>query len=278
VPAAKERPCSQLTRGRLAANFGVQIGVYNEDHVPMVDTLSSQPAARTERGLPGRVIGVLTAPRATYADVAARPRWLGVLLVVLVITIASSTWLLSTEVGQQAVIDQQLQTLEAFGRTVSDEQYQQMQRMAPYAVYFAAVSQIVFLPVVTLVLAGIVMAIFNGVLGADATFKQVLAVVSFSTVVTGLRALFSTPLNYASKSLSSPTALTAVLPIFEDDTFAARLLGSIDLFFIWWIVSLAIGLGVLYKRRTAPIATTFLVVYGAIALTIAAVRSALAGA
>ena len=60
--------------------------------------------------------------------------------------------------------------------------------------------------------------------------------------------------------------------------FAARLLGSIDLFLIWWIVSLAIGLGVLYKRRTAPIATGFLVVYGAIALTIAAVKTVLAGA
>ena len=41
---------------------------------------------------------------------------------------------------------------------------------------------------------------------------------------------------------------------------------------------LSIGLAVLYKRRTAPIATTFLLVYGAIALTIAAVRSVLAGA
>ena len=101
---------------------------------------------------------------------------------------------------------------------------------------------------------------------------------AFSSVVTGLRTLFSTPLNYARESMSSPTNLAAALPFFEDNTFGARLLGSIDLFLIWWIVSLAIGLGVLYKRRTAPIATTMLVVYGAIALTIAAVRSVLAGA
>jgi hypothetical protein len=244
----------------------------------MVDTLSSHPASRPARSLAARVIGVLTSPRATYADVAAHPRWLGVLIVVLATTIASSSLLLSTEVGQRAVIDQQLQTLEGFGRTVSDAQLQQMQRMAPYSVYFAAVSQIIFLPLVTLTIAGIVIAIFNGALGADARFRQVFAVVSFSSVVTALRALFSTPLNYARESLSSPTTLTALLPFFEDNTFAARLLGSIDLFLIWWIVNLAIGLGVLYKRRTAPIATAFLVVYGAIALTIAAVRSVWAGA
>ena len=244
----------------------------------MVDTLSPQSASPPTRGLAGRVIGVLTSPRATYADVAAHPRWLGVLIVVLATTIASSTWLLSTEVGQRAVIDQQLQTAEAFGRPITDAQLEQLKRFAPYSVYVAAVSQIVFVPLVALVIAGIAIAIFNGALGADATFRQVFAVVVCSGVLMGLRALFSTPLNYARESLSSPTNLAAVLPLFEDNTFGGRLLGSIDLFLIWWIVNLAIGLGVLYKRRTAPIATTMLVVYGAIALTIAAVRSVLAGA
>lgn len=244
----------------------------------MVDTLPLQPANPPARGLAARILGVLTSPRATYADVAAHPRWLGVLVVVLIATILPTAWLLSTSVGQRAVIDQQLQTMEAFGRNVTDAQLQQMERMAPYSIYFAAVSQMVFLPLVTLVIAGVAFAIFNGALGANATFRQVFAVVAFSSVLTGVRTLFSAPLNFARESLSSPTTLAAVLPFFEDNTFAARLLGSIDLFLIWWIVNLAIGLGVLYKRRTAPIATTFLVVYGAIALTIAAVRSVLAGA
>jgi hypothetical protein len=244
----------------------------------MVETVSSQPGTRPERGLAARVIGVLTSPRATYAEVAAHPRWVGVLLVVLVATILPTAWLLSTDVGQRAVVDQQLQTLEAFGRTVSDAQLQQMQRMAPFAVYFSAVGTIIFLPLAALVVSGIAVAIFNGVLGADAAFRQIFAVAICSSVVTALRALFSMPLNYARESLSSPTNLAAVLPFFEDTTFLGRLLGSIDLFLIWWVVNLAIGLAVLYRRRTAPIAATMLGVYAAIALTIAAIRSVLAGA
>ena len=39
----------------------------------------SLTATAAPRGLLARVFGVLLAPRATYADVAARPRWLGVL-------------------------------------------------------------------------------------------------------------------------------------------------------------------------------------------------------
>jgi hypothetical protein len=55
-------------------------------------------------------------------------------------------------------------------------------------------------------------------------------------------------------------------------------MGSIDLFRIWWIVSLAIGFGVLYKRRTGPIAVSLLAVYIIIVLVIAGVRTALSGA
>jgi hypothetical protein len=68
------------------------------------------------------------------------------------------------------------------------------------------------------------------------------------------------------------------LPFLDENTFPARLLGSIDLFLIWWLVNLAIGLGVLYKRRTGPIAVGLLSVYLAIALIIAGIRTALSGA
>jgi hypothetical protein len=38
---------------------------------------------------------------------------------------------------------------------------------------------------------------------------------------------------------------------------------------VWWIISAAIGLGVLYKRRTGPLAASLLGVYGFIAFQIA---------
>jgi hypothetical protein len=61
--------------------------------------------------------------------------------------------------------------------------------------------------------------------------------------------------------------------MLEETSFVAVMLRSIDLILVWWIVSLAIGLGVLYKRRTGPIATTFIGIYVVIALLIAVVSS-----
>jgi FtsH-binding integral membrane protein len=77
--------------------------------------------------------------------------------------------------------------------------------------------------------------------------------------------------------LSSATNLAVFFPFLDDASFAARLLGSIDLFLVWWFISLAIGLGVLYRRRTTPIATTLLVVYASIGLVIAAIKTATSG-
>ena len=50
------------------------------------------------------------------------------------------------------------------------------------------------------------------------------------------------------------------------------LLGTVDIFLIWYVVVLAIGLGVLYKRRTQPIAISLLSVYAVIASCIALVQ------
>jgi hypothetical protein len=55
-------------------------------------------------------------------------------------------------------------------------------------------------------------------------------------------------------------------------------MGSLDLIRLWWIVSLSIGLGVLYKRKTGPIAWTLIGLYLLIVLIIAGVRTALSGA
>jgi hypothetical protein len=63
------------------------------------------------------------------------------------------------------------------------------------------------------------------------------------------------------------------VPTLPEDSFATVFLGLIDLFLVWWVFSLAIGIGVLYKKKTGPIATSFLLIYGVIALVIAFVRS-----
>ena len=243
----------------------------------MAHTMTAEATGSRSMSLPARLVGVILSPRATYAAVAARPRVLGALAVVLTVIVAATFLFLSTEVGQQASLDDNVRRMEAFGRTVSDAQYAQMEQMAPYSRYFAAVFQLILMPILALIVAGLAYAVFNAALGGDAAFKQVYAIVVHSGAIMVVQALFGLPLAYARESLSGTTNLGVFVPFLDENSFAARMLGSLDLFLIWWMVSLAIGLGVLYRRRTGPIATTLLVIYAAIGVVIAAIKAVSSG-
>ena len=239
---------------------------------------TTEPKAAGSMSAVARVVGVVFSPRAVYADVSARPRVLGALALVVGIIVIATYAFLSTEVGQQASFENQIQQIQAFGRTVSDAQYAQMERMAPYSKYFAAGAQIVFTPIMALIVAALAFAVFNAMLGGDGTFKQVYAIVVHSGAILIVQGLFNLPIAYARESLSGATNLAVFFPFLDENSFFARLLGSIDLFLIWWIVSVSIGLGVLYKKRTGPIATTLLIIYVVIGLCIAAIKSMTSGA
>jgi len=244
----------------------------------MSDVLSPAAAAPAGDGVVSRLIGVVFSPRATFERIVARPRWFAALVIIIGLIALGQFALLSTESGQQAMIDQQVRRTEQWGGTVSDEQYAAIERMAPYGRYFAVGGVIVFVPIVTFAISGIVLGVFNALLGGNATYKQVLAVQTHSGATSVLGMLFTLPLNYLRESMSSPTNLGVFAQAFLDDTnFIARFLGTIDVFIIWWMFVIAIGLAVLFKRRTAPIFWSLLGVYLVLALIYVSVTRIMSG-
>jgi hypothetical protein len=234
--------------------------------------------ASSPKGLLARAIGVFFSPRETYADIVARPRVFGALVVVVGIIAATQFAFLSTDIGQQAQLDQQIERMESFGFTVTDQMIEGMERQAPLTRYFAVGGITVFTPLMMAVMAGIGIVVFNALLGGEATFRQVYSIVIHSGFIGALQQLFVMPLNYARESMSSATSLAVFLPMLDDASFLGRLAGSIDFFQIWSLISLAIGLAVLYRKRTAPIAWSLLAVYAIIVLGIASVQVIRSGA
>ena len=246
----------------------------------MPETLSPPsgigPAA--PKGLVARIVGVIFSPGETYQSIVAHPRVLGVLAVATIVTAGALFAFLSTEVGQNATLDQQMRVMESFRINLPDQFYDQMEARAPMARYYAAGSILFFGPLVSAVVAGIILLIFNVVLGGEARYKQAFAVVAHAEVLNALQQLFILPLNYVRETMASATTLAVFLPMLNETSFFARFLGWIDLFRIWWLVSLAIGAAVLYKRKSGPIAWTLIGVYVVFALVVAAGLTAFAGA
>jgi hypothetical protein len=202
-----------------------------------------------------RLTGMLRSPRATLKDAVQHPRSLGLGLLIVAISAACSAGFLMTRVGQLAALDQQVRQLESFGAVIGDDTYEDLRRLVPYRPLISAAFIVVGWPVLWVLTAQVLRWSGNrAVEGARATFAQVLAVVVHASSVLALRAVVAAPINYARESLGGATSLSVVMPAFGESTFPARLLGALDIFVLWWVVLVAMGLSILYQTRTLTVA------------------------
>jgi hypothetical protein len=243
----------------------------------MTQTTASQTGPAPALPLPQRLLGMLFSPQVTFQSVVAHPTWLGMLAVTTLIVVSAWFLFLSTEVGQQALIEQQLQQAESWGTQITPEVEERTVAGAPFMRYVIPAATLIMGPLMGLVIAGLLYVVFGAILGGGGTFKQVFAVVVHAGVVPTVASLFVLALNYARQTMASATTLAIFVPMLPEDSFIVRFLGAIDLVWIWYLVILAIGLGVLYRRKAGPISFTFLGLYLVIAVIIAGVRSAWGG-
>jgi hypothetical protein len=244
----------------------------------MNSTATAAGATPAPKGLLARFIGIITSPKETFVSVVRTPKVFGMLAITSVLISVFTALPMTTEGGRQAAIDQQVQQRQAFGMPVGDQEYDRLEKMSRVMPYITGGSVLVFSPIMAFVIAGILFAIFNAALGGEASFKQVLSVLVHAGAISTLSTVFSGAINYFRGAVGSVANLGALLPMLPEHSFAANLLGAIDVFLLWYIVVLAMGLGVLYRRRTQPIAIALLGVYAVIAIVIAVVKSRAGGA
>jgi hypothetical protein len=235
------------------------------------------PLLPHSKSFPARILGVLLAPRATFRVVARTPSWLAVLLASCLVGAVSSAVVLETTVGRFALLDRWERTAVAFGQSIDDSRYEAMRRASEYGALYAAASAFATGPVLALVLSGLLFLSFRTPASATVTYTQVLAVVAHASVILALRQVVAAPLVYARETLASPLTLRPLFSGLDDTSLPARFASAIDLFVVWWIVVLALGISVLYRRGARGLTVRFLGVYMAIGAILAIAMALLGG-
>jgi len=238
---------------------------------------TAPPAASAvppEKNLIERFLGVVFAPRETFVAVAARPKWLGMLVITTVLTAAIVGGFMATPVGQQAYLDQASKPNPLTGATPTEQQMKIIETFGRYMPYVYGGGVLLVSPIVTLAMAGIALLVFGVFMGGSATFKQVFAVVTHAGVIGVVGQLIVMPVNYFRETLESPMNLAVFLPMLDSGGFLAKLAGSMELFRVWWIVALSIGIGVVYKRKTQSVAIPLFAIFAIIAIAFAAFSAA----
>jgi hypothetical protein len=226
--------------------------------------------------LAARVFGVIRRPRATFAVIVQTPSWVSVLILTTVVIFVSAMAFLNTDIGRQALVDQWERTATAFGQSVDDGAYARMEERAAggeIGLLYGVTTALAFGPALASVVSGLLFL----ALKPRHPFSQVLAVVAHAGIILALRQVVAAPINYLRESIASPTTLVQFFGMFDEASPVARFLGVIDLFVVWWIVVLAIGASVLYRRPTRSLALTFTGVYVVLALLAALIMAVSGG-
>jgi hypothetical protein len=186
----------------------------------------------------------------------------------LVLWAAAAGVLLSSPVGRQALVDERVRVVEALGGAVSDQAYAALQARPPYWVYVTSGGRLLLLPVVTLAVAAGLWA-WLGRGGAGWLACLSIAVHAGTALV--VQQIVATPLHLLRESLTSPFNLAAVLPFFDEGSLPARVLGTVEIFGLWWVVLLAAGCAALSGRRTREFVPPLVGAYIGIAAVVAGV-------
>ena len=229
--------------------------------------------------LTARIRGVLRHPRATFEALAAAPRSADVLAIACAAACVATALVLETETGELALLDHLERTVAAFGTPFDEAQYAALQDMSGDGAAYAVVTSLASVPLLAVGLSATVFVwgqTLGKTPGLTPTYGQVLAVASHASVILALRQVIAAPLTYMRETMTSPLTLNLFLAAADEGSPMARFAAMIDVFTIWWIAVLAIGMSVLYRRPVARFATAFAGAYLLLA-TAAALIAAISG-
>jgi len=204
------------------------------------------------------------------ADVVRNPAFLTAWIVVVLVVAVCGSALLSTRVGRQALVDERVRVVEALGGRVDDAAYEALRANPPMLVYLTSGGRLLLMPPITLLVAAGLMLLAR-MDAVSMKFVTALAISVHATVVLAVQQIIATPVHYAYESLTSPTSLAGILRVFDEGTLAARLFGTIDVFGLWWMWLLSVGLAAAAGKKARHYLWRLMIVYVSVAAIVAAV-------
>jgi hypothetical protein len=231
----------------------------------MATTSVSAPETQPRINPFGRIIGVFTSPKQTFASIAGRPSWVAPLLLMMVLATCVGT-LLNTKMNWGEYIRHKAQENARFEQLSEEQKDQALAGQVKFWSNFSYGVGIVAVPLSTLIFALIYFGAFNLFRGAGLRFGQAFAITTHAflpTAISSILALIILPLKtYGDVDPENvvATSLKAYLPESAPKPLLA-LGGSLELFFIWCLVLVAIGFSAANPKKVKPEAS-FGIVFG----------------
>lgn len=201
------------------------------------------PDGRELPGLHVRLGQLVASPGRLFEGLRAEPAWIGAMALLVAASLVT-TLLLPEEIIREAMLAE----APADADVSSLEDAMGIARIAQY------VFSVLGPPLVTLIVAGVLLFVFNVVLGGEAAFRQLFSVSAHALLIPFLGGLVVLPLIISTGDPQTALALHLLVPGLEADGYVYRLLHGLNVFGLWACAVLGIAMSRLYPARTTGMA------------------------
>ena len=229
---------------------------YSPPETPGPPGASGGPLATSSWGRP---LGVLFSPQPTFRSLAERPTWLPPLVILLVLLVAVQL-LAAPRIDMESAIRE---AMERQDQPVSDEQVEQFAEMQ--SKFFACGAVV---PAVGWLIAALLFWGLANAAGGELGFRRSFAVTLHGLMPNAVASLLSIPVILGRAEIDAAEAQHGLLAshaaaFAPEDTAAwlVALLARLDVFALWSLVLLVIGLRTVGKLSTAAATAVVLVVW-----------------
>lgn len=214
--------------------------------ISVVPPPPTAPVQDTHPGsFPRRVADVFLSPVNLFARFGARPPWIDVLLVSTIVGAVVFAFI-PREVWVATAQEAMRSNAQAAQSGMDPAAMAGVQRI--FGIVAAVVMPWIFLPIQ----AGILTLLFTVFMGGNATFRQYVSVVAHAGLIGTLGALVQLPIMIQKQSVQAGITLGSAVPGLAQDSFAFQFLNAFNVFLVWSIVVMALGVAALNPGRVSP--------------------------
>ncbi len=224
-------------------------------------TQTTPPSPEGNVTMVQRIINVFTNPSVAFKAVKEKPRWVLPVIIVLVLTLIMMIFL-----NPIIVKEQKERTITAMeDRGMRQEQIDTaLEQSQKFMKYFSLPLAIIGTLVSLLISAAVWMFVSKTILGGSSLYSQMLEVSAYSSLITSLGGFIKLPIMLQKETINVHFSLATFMPDSAKDTFMYKFLVNTDLFNIWSIVVLCIGIAVvsgLKVKKVWPVVVAIMVIW-----------------
>jgi hypothetical protein len=218
-----------------------------------------------------RLTGIFVSPAKVFESLRPRPIWILPFLILLLYIPILQLISFSSETGKEAIRQEMMKSPRSAQMTP-----EQQERALGFSKVIVPVSTLIAFPVITFALVGIIYFIFSILLGGESTYKQALSAWTHCGLIGLVGGAIQTGMVFLKGNLTPTTSIAAFLPFLDEKTFLYKLFQTFDLFVLWQLAVLSIGMGIMSRVGTKKAAVAIFSAFVTLAVLIAGIRQAFA--